>query len=231
MKLKNETLIKSGIWGKPQVIGWCSMPSCHLSPTSIGICHVIWDTSCATEVLSGWTFGRFLKFCYSWSFCMCGGCIWAGAVLLLHQAYGKASISYFIGMCSPVTFQHGNDGKRCPFAVKCAWKKNAYTFSPGSDWSVDWIMISGAGHDVGIQVILGEEVATSKMTLFDVTKQICDAIQARGEQGTMKPPSFVTLLSCCACWASQTLAWYILSFFLSSRDMIWCLEYLCSYWR
>jgi hypothetical protein len=47
----------------------------------------------------------------------------------------------------------------------------------------------------------------------------------------MKPPSFVTLLSCCACWASQTLAWYILSFFLSSRDMIWCLEYLCSYWR
>jgi hypothetical protein len=127
---------------------------------------------------------------------VCGGCIWAGAVLLLHQAYGKASISYFIGMCSPVTFQHGNDGKRCPFAVKCAWKKNAYTFSPGSDQSVDWIMISCAGHDVGIQVILGEEVATSKMTLFDVTKQICDAIQARGEQGTMKPPSFVTLLSC-----------------------------------
>jgi hypothetical protein len=34
-----------------------------------------------------------------------------------------------------------------------------------------------------VQVILGEEVATSKMTLFDVTKQICDAIQARGEQG------------------------------------------------
>ncbi|EFJ20412.1 hypothetical protein SELMODRAFT_108705 [Selaginella moellendorffii] len=30
-------------------------------------------------------------------------------------------------------------------------------------------------------VILGEEVATSKMTLFDVTKQICDAIQARAE--------------------------------------------------
>jgi hypothetical protein len=114
---------------------------------------------------------------------MCGGCIWAGAVLLLHQAYGKASISYFIGMCSPVTFQHGNDGKRCPLAVKCAWKKNAYTFCPGSDRSVDWIMISGAGHDVGMQVILGEEVATSKMTLFDVTKQICDAIQARGEQG------------------------------------------------
>jgi pyrophosphate--fructose-6-phosphate 1-phosphotransferase len=32
-------------------------------------------------------------------------------------------------------------------------------------------------------VLLGEEVANSKLTLFDVTKQICDAIQARGEQG------------------------------------------------
>ncbi len=135
MKLKNETLIKSGIWWKPQVIGWCSMPSCHLSPTSIGICHVIWDASCATEVLSGWTFRSFLKFCCSWSFCVCGGCIWAGAVLLLHQAYGKASISYFIGMCSPVTCQHGNDGERCPFAVKCAWKKNAYTW----EWSISWL--------------------------------------------------------------------------------------------
>ncbi|KAE8719460.1 Pyrophosphate--fructose 6-phosphate 1-phosphotransferase subunit alpha [Hibiscus syriacus] len=31
-------------------------------------------------------------------------------------------------------------------------------------------------------VILGEEVAASKLTLFDITKQICDAIQARAEQ-------------------------------------------------
>eukprot|EP00268_Persea_americana_P015715 TRINITY_DN1736_c0_g1_i2.p1 TRINITY_DN1736_c0_g1~~TRINITY_DN1736_c0_g1_i2.p1 ORF type:complete len:387 (-),score=74.99 TRINITY_DN1736_c0_g1_i2:1122-2282(-) len=31
-------------------------------------------------------------------------------------------------------------------------------------------------------VILGEEVATSKLTLFDLTKQICDAVQARAEQ-------------------------------------------------
>lgn len=31
-------------------------------------------------------------------------------------------------------------------------------------------------------VILGEEVSTSKMTLFEVTKQICDAVQARAEQ-------------------------------------------------
>lgn len=40
-----------------------------------------------------------------------------------------------------------------------------------------------AGDVSGMQVLLGEEVANSKMTLFDVTMQICDAIQARGEQG------------------------------------------------
>lgn len=33
------------------------------------------------------------------------------------------------------------------------------------------------------QVILGEEVAASKLTLFDLTKQICDAVQSRAEQG------------------------------------------------
>ncbi|XP_044474461.1 pyrophosphate--fructose 6-phosphate 1-phosphotransferase subunit alpha-like isoform X2 [Mangifera indica] len=31
-------------------------------------------------------------------------------------------------------------------------------------------------------VILGEEVAASKLTLFDLTKQICDSVQARAEQ-------------------------------------------------
>lgn len=35
-----------------------------------------------------------------------------------------------------------------------------------------------------LQVILGEEVAASKLTLFDLTKQICDAVQARAEQGS-----------------------------------------------
>ncbi|KAK9135588.1 hypothetical protein Syun_014918 [Stephania yunnanensis] len=32
------------------------------------------------------------------------------------------------------------------------------------------------------KVILAEEVAASKLTLFDITKQICDAVQARAEQ-------------------------------------------------
>ncbi|KAI3730257.1 hypothetical protein L1987_61426 [Smallanthus sonchifolius] len=31
-------------------------------------------------------------------------------------------------------------------------------------------------------VILGEEVVASKLTIFDITKQICDAVQARAEQ-------------------------------------------------
>ncbi|XP_020583951.1 pyrophosphate--fructose 6-phosphate 1-phosphotransferase subunit alpha [Phalaenopsis equestris] len=31
-------------------------------------------------------------------------------------------------------------------------------------------------------VILGEEVTSSKLTLFDITKQLCDAVQARAEQ-------------------------------------------------
>jgi pyrophosphate--fructose-6-phosphate 1-phosphotransferase len=34
-----------------------------------------------------------------------------------------------------------------------------------------------------VQVILGEEVAASKLTIFDITKQICDAVQARAEKG------------------------------------------------
>ena len=33
------------------------------------------------------------------------------------------------------------------------------------------------------QVILGEEVAASKLTIFDITKQICDVVQARVEKG------------------------------------------------
>lgn len=37
-----------------------------------------------------------------------------------------------------------------------------------------------------VQVILAEEVDSSKLTLFDITKQICDAVQARAEQGLLR---------------------------------------------
>lgn len=33
------------------------------------------------------------------------------------------------------------------------------------------------------QVILGEEVAASKLTIFDLSQQICDAVQARADIG------------------------------------------------
>lgn len=42
-----------------------------------------------------------------------------------------------------------------------------------------------------LQVILGEEVAASKLTLFDLTTQICDAVQARAQQGFVQ---FILLL-------------------------------------
>ncbi|KAJ0085955.1 hypothetical protein Patl1_09322 [Pistacia atlantica] len=42
-------------------------------------------------------------------------------------------------------------------------------------------------------VILGEEVAASKLTLFDLTTQICDAVQARAEQGADKNHGVILL--------------------------------------
>jgi pyrophosphate--fructose-6-phosphate 1-phosphotransferase len=34
-----------------------------------------------------------------------------------------------------------------------------------------------------MQVILGEEVAQSKLTLFEISRKISDVVQARAEQG------------------------------------------------
>ena len=36
---------------------------------------------------------------------------------------------------------------------------------------------------IAFQVILGEEVAASKLTIFDLAQQICDAFQARADIG------------------------------------------------
>lgn len=44
-------------------------------------------------------------------------------------------------------------------------------------------MLTNYSFICSMQVILGEEVAASKLTIFDITKQICDAVQARAEQG------------------------------------------------
>ncbi|GKB23849.1 pyrophosphate--fructose 6-phosphate 1-phosphotransferase subunit alpha, partial [Tanacetum coccineum] len=61
-----------------------------------------------------------------------------------------------------------------------------------SIWTKTAIMENDLFTDDSFVVILGEEVATSKLTIFDLTKQICDVIQAKAEQekynGVMLPP-------------------------------------------
>ncbi|GJX45212.1 pyrophosphate--fructose 6-phosphate 1-phosphotransferase subunit alpha 2 [Tanacetum coccineum] len=61
-----------------------------------------------------------------------------------------------------------------------------------SIWTKTTIMENDLITDDSFVVILGEEVAASKLTIFDLTKQICDVIQAKAEQekynGVMLPP-------------------------------------------
>ncbi|KAD4981729.1 hypothetical protein E3N88_18400 [Mikania micrantha] len=45
---------------------------------------------------------------------------------------------------------------------------------------IPWLILSLVRNNSG--VILAKEVAASKLTIFDITKQICDAVQARAEQ-------------------------------------------------
>lgn len=47
---------------------------------------------------------------------------------------------------------------------------------------------------IAFQVILGEEVAASKLTIFDLAQQICDAVQARADIGEI---CFSKLLKSC----------------------------------
>lgn len=51
------------------------------------------------------------------------------------------------------------------------------------------------------QVILGEEVAASKLTIFDITKQICDAVQARAEKGM--PPYLLYVSLWVRCYVAR----------------------------
>ena len=47
--------------------------------------------------------------------------------------------------------------------------------------------------DAFSQVILGEEVAASKLTIFDISKQICDAVQARAGQGLINMKDYAVM--------------------------------------
>lgn len=52
-----------------------------------------------------------------------------------------------------------------------------------------------------LQVVLSEEVASSKLTLFDITKRICDAVQARAEKGNLF--EFPCILRYPSCYAKN----------------------------
>ena len=51
-----------------------------------------------------------------------------------------------------------------------------------------------------MQVILGEEVAASKLTLSEIAKQITDAIQARAEQGLNYLNCSLSCVCVCVYW-------------------------------
>ena len=91
------------------------------------------------------------------------------AVLLFHPYDGTEGFSCGIGVCTSIASKYG----LYIFFSICSclitvFAKLAYIF---------FELVSYA------QVILGEEVAASKLTIFDITKQICDAVQARAEKG------------------------------------------------
>jgi hypothetical protein len=68
-------------------------------------------------------------------------------------------------MCSSITSKYGQES--C-YPIVYAWLIYIQKISSQLNY---------------VQVILGEEVATSKLTIFDITKQISDAVQARAEKG------------------------------------------------
>lgn len=89
------------------------------------------------------------------------------AVLLLYSHDGAEGFSCGIGVCSSITSEYGLDFSTFRLCFLSCCKFFLHLFEPVSY----------------VQVILGEEVAASKLTIFDITKQICDAVQARAEKG------------------------------------------------
>lgn len=91
-------------------------------------------------------------------------------VLLFHPSYGTQGITCCFGMHPPVPSKHGI---YCPIILS----HHLWLIVPlfHADKLVHNVLYA--------QVILGEEVAASKLTLFEITKQISDAVQARAEQG------------------------------------------------
>lgn len=92
------------------------------------------------------------------------------AVLLFHPSHGSEALSCCPWVYTPVSSKHG-------------WY--SFRFLSVDNWFC-CVLVSLDPHLLVIrlsQVILGEEVAASKLTIFDIAKQICDAVQARAGQG------------------------------------------------
>lgn len=72
----------------------------------------------------------------------------------------------------------------CPWVYTSVSSKHGILFKHIQSKLLVMISIDSYLHVMPLpQVILGEEVTASKLTIFDITKQICDAVQARAGQG------------------------------------------------
>lgn len=58
-------------------------------------------------------------------------------------------------------------------------------------------------------MILGEEVTASKLTIFDIAKQICDAVQARAEQGLLLITSICVVRSDVFCLFTNLVIYHL----------------------
>jgi hypothetical protein len=72
-------------------------------------------------------------------------------------------------MCSSVTSKYGQES--C-YPVVYIYVRLIYIQNYQNSYQLNYV-----------QVILGEEVSALKLTIFDITKQICDAVEARAEKG------------------------------------------------
>ncbi|KAJ8635616.1 hypothetical protein MRB53_009883 [Persea americana] len=62
------------------------------------------------------------------------------------------------------------------------WEEKYYYFIQWMGWKASHVALECALQSHSNTVFLREEVTTSKLTLFYLTKQVCDAVQAKAEQ-------------------------------------------------
>jgi hypothetical protein len=107
---------------------------------------------------------------------MCLVVVFKMPVLLFYSPNGTEGFSCGVGVCSSITPEHG-----LYFLLSVSTCLLTYVTK------FSYILLTL----IFAQVILGEEVAASKLTIFYITKKICDAVQARAEQGM--PPCLLSM--------------------------------------